>query len=58
MNYFLFWLESGWLIIQTESPLNEAEEFAKTFDEFATFTDSYFWEDVEEFNEPYRLVGF
>jgi hypothetical protein len=58
MNYFLFWLESEWLIIQTERPLNEAEEFAKTFDEFATFTDSYFWEDVEEFSEPYRLVSF
>jgi hypothetical protein len=58
VSYFLFWLESDWLIIQTERPLSEAEKFAKTFDEFATFTDSYFLEDVEEFNEPYRLISF
>ena len=57
MNYFLFWLESGWLIIQTKRTLNEAEEFAQKLDEFATFTDSYFKEDVDEFNEPYRLVN-
>jgi hypothetical protein len=58
MNYFLFWLEFDWLIIQTKRPLSEAEGFAKTFDQFATFTDSYCLEDVEEFKEPYRLVIF
>ena len=58
MSYFLFWLESTWLIIQTEKSLNDSQEFAKTFDECATFTDNYFWEDVESFDEPYQLVSF
>lgn len=36
------------------------EEFAQiaanAIDEFATFTDSYFKEDVDSFDEPYRLI--
>ena len=58
MNYFLFWLESTWLVIQTEKSLDDSQEFAKTFDKCATFADSYFWEDVESFDEPYQLVSF
>ena len=34
----------------------DAQLVANSIDELATFTDSYFKEDVESFDEPYRLV--
>ena len=37
-------------------PIESAQIVANTLDEFATFADSYFKEDVESFNEPYRLI--
>ena len=58
MNHFLFWTVAGWLILETANSLEESQEFAETFDEFATFADSYFPEDVAEFDEPFRLIQF
>ena len=58
MNYFLFFTFTGWLIVETLHSEQESTEFATQFDEFATFTDSYFAEDVAEFDEPYRLIRF
>jgi hypothetical protein len=34
----------------------DAQLVANSIDEFATFADSYFKEDVESFDEPYRLI--
>lgn len=56
LNYFLFFTSSGWLIFETLESAESAQIIANTFDEFATFTDSYFKEDVDSFDEPYRLV--
>ena len=33
-----------------------AQTAANTIDELATFADSYFKEDVDSFDEPYRLI--
>ena len=56
LNYFLFFTFSGWLIVETLQSEESAQTVANTIDEFATFTDSYFKEDVESFDEPYRLI--
>jgi hypothetical protein len=56
MNYFLFFTFSGWLIIETNRSQPESQLVANSIDQFATFADSYFKEDVESFDEPYQLV--
>jgi len=56
LNYFLFFTFSGWLIFETLQPVESAQIIANTYDEFATFTDSYFKEDVDSFDEPYTLI--
>ena len=56
LNYFLFFTCSGWLIFETLQSVESAQIIANTFDEFATFADSYFKEDVDSFDEPYRLI--
>ena len=56
LNYLLFFTFSGWLIFETLESAESAQTVANTFDEFATFTDSYFKEDVDSFDEPYRLI--
>jgi len=56
LNYFLFFTFSGWLIVKTLQNEEVAEIAAIAIDEFATFTDSYFKEDVDSFDEPYRLI--
>jgi len=56
LNYFLFFTFSGWLIVETLQTVESAQTVANTLDECATFTDSYFKEDVDSFDEPYRLI--
>jgi len=56
LNYFLFFTFSGWLIVETLQSVESAQAAANTLDQFATFTDSYFKEDVDSFDEPYRLI--
>ena len=56
LNYFLFFTFSGWLIVETMRSEQDAQLVANSIDEFATFADSYFKEDVESFDEPYRLI--
>jgi hypothetical protein len=56
LNYFLFFTCSGWLIFETLQSVESAQTIANTLDEFATFADSYFKEDVESFDEPYTLI--
>jgi hypothetical protein len=56
LNYFLFFTFSGWLIVETLQSVESAQIAANTLDQFATFTDSYFKEDVESFDEPYTLI--
>jgi len=56
LNYFLFFTFSGWLIVETLQNEEVAEIAAIAIDECATFTDSYFKEDVDSFDEPYRLI--
>ena len=56
LNYFLFFTFSGWLIFETLESAESAQTVANTFDKFATFTDSYFKEDVDSFDEPYTLI--
>ena len=34
----------------------DAQLAANSIDELATFADSYFKEDVDSFDEPYRLI--
>ena len=58
MNYFLFFTLAGWLIVETVNSLEESQELAECFDEYATFADSYLPEDVAKFDEPYRLIRF
>ena len=56
LNYFLFFTFSGWLIVETLQPVESAQLVANSIDELATFADSYFKEDVDSFDEPYRLI--
>ena len=56
LNYFLFFTFSGWLIVETMQSEQDAQLVANSIDELATFADSYFKEDVDSFDEPYRLI--
>jgi hypothetical protein len=56
LNYFLFFTFSGWLIVETMQDEQVAQIAANAIDELATFADSYFKEDVDSFDEPYRLI--
>ena len=56
LNYFLFFTFSGWLIVETMRSEQDAQLVANSIDELATFADSYFKEDVDSFDEPYRLI--
>jgi len=56
LNYFLFFTFSGWLIVETMQDQQVAQIAANAIDELATYADSYFKEDVDSFDEPYRLI--